>query len=530
MPAFDRNQPDADDTGTGKKTDKKRSSGNGFESMGLSQAVYKAIIRKGYRVPTPIQRKVINLVKGGRDVVAMARTGSGKTAAFIVPMLEQLQEHAAKFGTRGIILTPTRELAMQTLKFARELGAFTNLRTCLLIGGESLDDQFAALAANPDIIIATPGRLMHHLEQTDMTLSEVQLCVFDEADRLFEMGFAEQIKEIMKSMPEHRQTCLFSATLPQILADFTSAGLHNPELVRLDIETKISDTLKVTFFTVRSEQKDGALLSVIREFVNAESQQTIIFAATKHHVEFIALMLKKAGFSCSIVYGELDPAARKLNIGKFRAKKAQFLIVTDVAARGIDIPLLDNVINYDFPMTPKLFVHRVGRAARAGRSGTAFSLVAYDEMPYLLDVHLFLGSKPANVCPAGASTHDPSTVLYGTLPADKIDAEQESIRQWLHSDSWFRSLVCHSFRLALLHIHRALQFVAELTGDATGETAAECVPGLSPLPIEGFPTVLDAIQGAAPGGSAPLVSRGAERGSDHPYRHGQRAEDLSAAH
>jgi ATP-dependent RNA helicase DDX54/DBP10 len=202
--------------------------GGGFESMGLSQQVYKAIIRKGYRVPTPIQRKVIDLVKGGRDVVAMARTGSGKTAAFLVPMLEQLQEHSPKVGARGIILTPTRELAMQTLKFARELGCFTNLRVCLLIGGESLDDQFAALAANPDIIVATPGRLMHHLAQTDMTLSQVQLCVFDEADRLFEMGFADQIKEIMKGMPEEKQTCLFSATLPQILADFTSAGLHDP--------------------------------------------------------------------------------------------------------------------------------------------------------------------------------------------------------------------------------------------------------------------------------------------------------------
>ena len=196
--------------------------------MGLSQPVYKAIIRKGYRVPTPIQRKVIDLVKGGRDVVAMARTGSGKTAAFLVPMLEQLQEHSQQVGARGVILTPTRELAMQTLKFARELGCFTNLRVCLLIGGESLDDQFAALAANPDIIVATPGRLQHHLAQTDMTLSRVQLCVFDEADRLFEMGFADQIKEILKSMPEERQTCLFSATLPQILADFTSAGLHDP--------------------------------------------------------------------------------------------------------------------------------------------------------------------------------------------------------------------------------------------------------------------------------------------------------------
>lgn len=252
---------DAESQSAAKKSKSKKGSG-GFEAMGLSHPVYKAIIRKGYRIPTPIQRKVISLVVSGRDVVAMARTGSGKTAAFLVPLIERLQEHSLQIGARGVVLSPTRELAEQTLKFTKELGAFTNLRSCLLIGGESLEDQFASLAANPDILIATPGRLMHHISQTTLTLSAVQLCVFDEADRLFEMGFADQIKEILNKMPEHRQICLFSATLPQILADFTSAGLHEPELVRLDTDTKISQDLRITFFTVRSEQKNGALITV----------------------------------------------------------------------------------------------------------------------------------------------------------------------------------------------------------------------------------------------------------------------------
>ena len=180
---------------------------------------------------------------------------------------------------------------------------------------------------------------------------------------------------------------------------------------------------------------------VIREFIDVSSQQTIIFAATKHHVEFIGCILSKAGYSAALVYGDLDPAARKTSIGKFRANKCQFLIVTDIAARGIDIPLLDNVINYDFPMTPKLFVHRVGRAARAGRNGTAFSFVAYDEMPYMLDVHLFLGRPPCNVVPEGEPCDDANMVVYGTFAPDVIDGECESVRNWIKDDSWLNSQV-----------------------------------------------------------------------------------------
>ena len=179
---------------------------------------------------------------------------------------------------------------------------------------------------------------------------------------------------------------------------------------------------------------------MIREFIDVSCQQTIIFAATKHHVEFLGHFLRKAGYTVAVVYGDLDPAARKTNIGKFRANKSQFLIVTDIAARGIDIPLLDNVINYDFPMTPKLFVHRVGRAARAGRSGTAFSFVAYDEMPYMLDVHLFLGRQPCNVAPEDDETlEDPSTVVYGSFAPDLIDTDCESIRTWVKDDTWLNS-------------------------------------------------------------------------------------------
>ncbi|CAN1234689.1 Putative DEAD-box ATP-dependent RNA helicase 29 [Linum perenne] len=380
------------------KFEKKAKSG-GFESLNLSNNVFRGIKRKGYRVPTPIQRKTMPLILSGTDVVAMARTGSGKTAAFLIPMLEKLRQHVPQGGVRALILSPTRDLAIQTLKFTKELGKFTDLRTSLLVGGDSMESQFEELAQNPDIIIATPGRLMHHLaEVDDISLKTVEYVVFDEADSLFGMGFAEQLHKILMQLGENRQTLLFSATMPSALAEFAKAGLRDPQLVRLDVETKISPDLQMTFFTVRQEEKDAALLYLTREHINS-NEQSLIFVSTKYHVEFLNTLFNEEGIEPSVCYGDMDSEARQIHVSRFRARKTMLLIVTDVAARGIDIPLLDNVINWDFPPKPKLFVHRVGRVARAGRTGTAYSFVTAEDMPYLLDLHLFL-SKPIRAAPA----------------------------------------------------------------------------------------------------------------------------------
>ncbi|MQM01700.1 hypothetical protein Taro_034464, partial [Colocasia esculenta] len=381
-----------------RKKEMKKAKSGGFESLGLSPAVFRGIKRKGYRVPTPIQRKTMPLILSGVDVVAMARTGSGKTAAFLVPMLEKLRQHVPQGGVRALILSPTRDLAVQTLKFTKELGKFTDLGTSLLVGGDSMEDQFEELAQNPDIIIATPGRLMHHLTEIEgMSLRTVEYVVFDEADSLFGMGFAEQLHKILSQLGENRQTLLFSATLPSALAEFAKAGLRDPQLVRLDLETKISPDLKSTFFTLRQEEKLAAVLYLVREQISS-NQQTLIFVSTKHHVEFLNVLFREEGIEASVCYGDMDQDARKIHISRFRARKTMLLIVTDVAARGIDIPLLDNVVNWDFPPKPKIFVHRVGRAARAGRTGTAYSFVTSEDMPYLLDLHLFL-SKPIKPAP-----------------------------------------------------------------------------------------------------------------------------------
>ena len=409
---------------------KKQKTGT-FESMGLSIPVLKAIKRKGFRLPTPIQRRAMPLILQGVDLIGMARTGSGKTAAFVIPMIEKLKEHSPKAGSRAVLLAPTRELALQTYKAVREMTKFTNLRTAVLVGGDAMEAQFSELAQNPDIIVCTPGRLLHHLAEVEgLTLRSVEYFVIDEADRMFEMGFKDQVLDLIGRMTDRRQSLLFSATMPKTLADFAQAGLQSPQLIRLDTETKISPELKLAFFIVRPEEKMGALLYLVREIVST-NEPTILFAATRHHVEYLHTLFNHEGIPAACVYGSMDQTARKIHVAKFRAQKVNLLITTDVAARGIDIPLIDNVINLDFPPKPELFVHRVGRAARMGRSGTAYSILVREEMPYLLDLHLYLGRivKPCPVVPdLTVAVEDlpelaaGSTVsLYGTFPHAALD-------------------------------------------------------------------------------------------------------------
>ncbi|NXK55481.1 DDX54 helicase, partial [Chauna torquata] len=442
LPAFptaeDEDDATAEDTQAMVWAQNKKKKSGGFQSMGLSYPVFKGVMKKGYKVPTPIQRKTIPVILRGRDVVAMARTGSGKTACFLLPMFERLKAPSPA-GARALVLSPTRELALQTLKFTKELGKFTGLKTALILGGDKMEDQFAALHENPDIIIATPGRLVHVAVEMNLKLQSVEYVVFDEADRLFEMGFAEQLQEILARLPGSHQTVLFSATLPKLLVEFARAGLTEPMLIRLDVESKLSEQLKLAFFHVRGDDKPAVLLHLLRSVVKPQDQ-TVVFVATKHHTEYLKEasgtwgtqhLLTAQGIRCTHIYSSLDQTARKINIAKFAQGKCPVLLVTDVAARGLDIPMLDNVINYSFPAKSKLFLHRVGRVARAGRSGTAYSLVAPDEMPYVFDLHLFLGrplvlagaqEMPAEMtwCPWAA---DAGGVL-GRVPQSLVDDEE----------------------------------------------------------------------------------------------------------
>lgn len=433
---------------------------------GLNSHLLKAISRKGFNVPTPIQRKTIPLVLDNQDVVGMARTGSGKTAAFVIPMIEKLKAHSAKVGARALVLSPSRELALQTLKVVKEFGRGTDLKCVLLVGGDSLEDQFGFMAGNPDIVIATPGRFLHLQVEMSLDLSSVRYVVFDEADRLFEMGFAAQLGEILHALPTSRQTLLFSATLPKSLVEFARAGLQEPSLVRLDAESKVSPDLESAFFSVKSAEKEGALLHILNDLIKMPTgppeaakkaankndkkrkrgadgpgpkqkpteHSTIIFAATKHHVDYLASLLRLSGFAVSHAYGSLDQVARNIQVEEFRTGMTNILVVTDVAARGIDIPVLANVINYDFPPQPKIFVHRVGRTARAGQRGWSYSLVRDTDAPYLLDLQLFLGRRLLLGRESGETPNYAEDVVVGALLRDKLENTTEWITKLVGED------------------------------------------------------------------------------------------------
>ncbi|KAL7509512.1 hypothetical protein ACHAXN_007812 [Cyclotella atomus] len=438
----------------------KSSSSNGFESLNLSPPIYAGIKKLGYRNPTPVQRKSLPVLLTGVDAVVMARTGSGKTVAFLVPLLERLlaargddnSHHGnaadSSKSAYAVILSPTRELSIQTLKVLRTLGqcctngSSSNFKFIGINGGESMEKQFALLSSHPDVIVATPGRLSHHLSEIpDFHLRHCELVIFDEADRLFEMGFALQLRQIVSSMPEHRQTLLFSATMPKALVEFTKTGMMNdPTVVRLDSEVSVSEELRIGFITCRSAEKDAVLLHLVRDVLplmkstagdeeeegeadddaegddetskskkkkakkekkkrqknvgkNSKRGLTLIFAATRHHVEYLTLLLRTSGMTATMIYGNMDNQARQQNLNDFQNGTCKILVVTDVAARGIDIPLIDHVIHYAFPPSAKLFVHRSGRAARAGRVGYCWGIVDPEELPYMVDLHLFLGRK-----------------------------------------------------------------------------------------------------------------------------------------
>lgn len=459
--------------------------GSSFQSMGLLPALLRSLLLRGYTTPTPIQRASIPSIVSlpQRDLVGMARTGSGKTLAYIVPLIHKLNgRHATSFGIKSIILCPGRELALQILKVGKDISRGCKpddaeaIRWAMIVGGESMDEQFALMASNPDVVIGTPGRLLHLAVEMNLDLSAVQYTVFDEADRLFEMGFAAQLEELLKRLPPSRQTLLFSATLPKSLVEFARAGLGpNPRLVRLDAESKISADLGMGFFSVKPGDKEAALLILLRDVIGVPfgqgvargdggwgdkkrkrlsskpsssgmpggirgtdrllPHQTIIFCATKHHVEYLLALLTNAGYACSHIYSSLDQAARSLEMKKFREGETSLLVVTDVAARGIDLPVLEHVVNYDFTPSARVFVHRVGRTARAGKSGWAWSLIVNKDLPALCDLALFLNRplQPPMIVDDAEPLDAHTSLHLGALPRESLDVENEYLTTTLPS-------------------------------------------------------------------------------------------------
>ena len=407
----------------------------GFRAFHFTDQIYSAIRNIGYKNPTPIQKKVIPEILSGFNIIAHSRTGSGKTAAFLLPALGKLKEHSKIVGARCLILSPTRELAHQTGMFCRKLGKFTNLRYALLVGGNELESQFEKLAQNPDIIIATPGRVLHHIDEGSLQLKKIEILIIDEADKMMELNFESQLREIIKNCPINKQLIMLSATMQGQLSTFLKSGIIKEyKLINIEEENKIPEKLKIHLIYTRKDEKVYAFVSLFndKKIINLDKELTIVFTMTKYHCEYLQEFLKYYDINANIIYGQMEQELRNRNLEDFRKGRNKLLIVTDVAARGIDIPLLDNVINFDFPDNQKLFIHRVGRTARAGRKGRVFNLVTVDELPYFFDIKYYLGKKfTLNTENDKENVEDYNIISFGSVPGKVINDIKSKKKDYL---------------------------------------------------------------------------------------------------
>ncbi|HEY2907765.1 MAG TPA: DEAD/DEAH box helicase [Vicinamibacterales bacterium] len=364
----------------------------GFSALALNELLVETVTRLGYEEPTPIQRQTIPLLLEGHDLLAQAATGTGKTAAFALPMLDRLAAHASgrRSGLpRGMVLVPTRELAMQVADAIRKYGSRLGLTVVSLYGGASMGDQIHALRRGADVIVATPGRVLDHLRRSTLKLEALVALVLDEADEMLDMGFADDLEAILSETPPARQTALFSATMPARIAAIAERHLKNPRRVVLGREKPAAGTLplvrQAAFITPRA-QKTAALGRVLEL---EQPKSAIVFCRTRIEVETVAEALNAGGRRVQALHGGMEQRQRDRVMQLFRAGKADLLVATDVAARGLDIDHLSHVINYDVPSAPEAYVHRIGRTGRIGRDGVAITLVDPREQRLLRNIESF---------------------------------------------------------------------------------------------------------------------------------------------
>ena len=363
-----------------------------FKDLGLSAELLSAVEKQGYEEATPIQQQAIPLVLEGKDVLAGAQTGTGKTAGFTLPVLQRLQmahKEAQKRHPRVLVLTPTRELAAQVHESVRDYGRYLPFRSAVIFGGVSINPQKQKLVKGVDIVVATPGRLLDHVQQRSIDLSKVEILILDEADRMLDMGFIRDIRKILAIIPSQRQTLLFSATFSKEIKSLAAEFLHQPVEIQATPQNTATELVSQIVYPVDKQRKRELLSHKIGE---ENWQQVLVFTRTKHVANKLAEQLETDGISASAIHGNKSQGARTKALADFKAGRVRVLVATDIAARGIDIDKLPQVVNFELPNVAEDYVHRIGRTARAGQQGHAISLVCVDEIKLLKDIEKLLGS------------------------------------------------------------------------------------------------------------------------------------------
>jgi ATP-dependent RNA helicase RhlE len=385
-----------------------------FEELGLSPEILRAVAESGYTTPTPIQAQAIPVVLAGRDVMGGAQTGTGKTAGFGLPILHRLQPQActspspARHPVRALILAPTRELAIQVEEAIKEYGKYTGLRSTCVFGGVDIRQQLPIVRAGVEILVATPGRLLDHVEQKSINLSQVEIFVLDEADRMLDMGFIPDIKRIMALLPAaaKRQNLLFSATFSGEIKKLADQLLNAPELIEVARRNTAAETVTQSAYKCPQDAKRALLTHIVR---SRGLRQVLCFVRTKHGASRLARQLEKDGLETSAIHGDKTQGARMDALAAFKEGKLEVLVATDVAARGLDVDDLPLVVNYELPHVPEDYIHRIGRTGRAGAIGEAISLVAPEEEKYLAEIERLLKKKVAVETLAG---FDPGSTTH----------------------------------------------------------------------------------------------------------------------
>lgn len=358
-----------------------------FSQLGLNPNILKAVKEQGYTSPTPIQKESIPVILNHKDVLAAAQTGTGKTAAFTLPLLEKMSQKPNKKGQKSyikaLILAPTRELALQVSENIQTYSKYLSLKTAVIFGGVGISPQKASLRKGVDIVIATPGRLLDHMSQKTIDLSRVEFLVLDEADRMLDMGFIHDIKKVVASIPNKRQTLLFSATFSPEIRKLSNSFLDNPKLIEVARSNALSEQVSQVVHYVQKDKKKNLLAFLIH---TQKWNQVLVFTRTKHGANKLSEFLNKSNIPSLAIHGNKSQGARTSALSNFKSKKIRVLVATDIAARGIDIELLPHVVNFELPNVPEDYVHRIGRTGRAGNNGIALSLVCDEESQYLKDI------------------------------------------------------------------------------------------------------------------------------------------------